>query len=321
MERSTRIAATGTWALSDGRAGNARQAQALALAMDPAADDVTLDPRAPWRWLAPRGLVGAKHAFGPGFAAACAHAPALAIGCGRQAALATRVLRARGSAAVQILDPRMVASAWDVVVAPLHDGLHAANVVHVMGSLHSVDDPWLARARAECPTPGQLRGPRIAFLLGGPTRHAGFDAEVARGWLDSISVALDRDGGSLMLCASRRTPAAMRERLAGHRAAASGISWFDDRDGSNPYRGILAWADAIVCSPDSVNMLSEACATRAPVFVADPQRASGRIGSFISTLATQQRIRPLDDVLAPFAVQPLRETARVAAEVRARLGL
>jgi mitochondrial fission protein ELM1 len=32
-------------------------------------------------------------------------------------------------------------------------------------------------------------------------------------------------------------------------------------------------------------------------------------------------VRDLDDALAPFAVEPLRETARVAAAVRQRLGL
>lgn len=322
MERSKRTAATGTWALSDGRAGNARQAQALAFALDLAATDLTLHPRAPWSWLAPHWLPGAAGgAFGHGFAAALAHPPALAVGCGRQAALATRLLRGCGAAAVQILDPRMAPSHWDVVVAPLHDGLHGDNIVQVLGSLHPVNDLWLARMRAEFSAPGQLQGPRIALFLGGSTRHASFNTDDVAGWLAAIAVALGRSGGSLMLCASRRTPEAIRAWLRRQRAAMPGLVWLDDSDGANPYPGVLAWADAIVCSPDSVNMLSEACATRAPVFVADPQRASGRIRSFIDTLASQHRIHALDDVLAPFPVEPLRETSRVAAEVRTRLAL
>ena len=322
MERSTPHAAAGTWALSDGRAGNARQAQALAQALDSTATDWELTPRAPWQWLAPRRVPGASHAFGPAFAAALTTPPALAIGCGRQAALATRLLRGRGSATVQILDPRMAASHWDIVVAPIHDALRGDNVVQVLGSLHPVNDSWLARMQAEFMGPGQLQGPRTAVLLGGPTRHASFSTDDVAGWLAAITVALDRSGGSVMLCASRRTPAAMRGWLRSHVAAIRGrpgLLWLDDSDGANPYPGVLAWADCIVCSPDSVNMLSEACATRAPVFVADPQRASGRIRNFIDTLASQHRILPLDDALAPFAVEPLRETSRVAAEVRTRL--
>ena len=41
---------------------------------------------------------------------------------------------------------------------------------------------------------------------------------------------------------------------------------------------LLAWADRIVCSPDSVNMITEACATRAPVFVFD---SALRFGHFV----------------------------------------
>lgn len=321
MERSTRIAATGTWALSDGRAGNARQAQALALALGMAATEWTLQPRAPWRWLAPRRLPGAASAFGPAFVAALAQPPALAIGCGRQAALATRLLRARGAATVQILDPRLSPSHWDVVVAPRHDDLQGDNIVQVLGSLHPVDDLWLARARADFPALGQLPGPLVALLIGGPTRHVGFDQRDVVGWMDAIATALARANGSLMLSASRRTPPAMHALLRRRCEGMRGVCWLDEGDGANPYAGLLAWADCIVCSPDSINMLSEACATRVPVFVADPQCASGRIRAFIDALSAMGRIRPLDGALAAFPVEPLRETTRAAAEVRARLAL
>ena len=78
-----------TVALHDGRAGNARQALALAHALDLHAAELVLQPRAPWRWLAPRILPGAQHGLGPAFHARYQAAPQLAIGCGRQAALAT----------------------------------------------------------------------------------------------------------------------------------------------------------------------------------------------------------------------------------------
>jgi mitochondrial fission protein ELM1 len=84
---------------------------------------------------------------------------------------------------------------------------------------------------------------------------------------------------------------------------------------------MLAWADRIVCSPDSVNMISEACATRAPVHVFDPARAQGRLREFLDSLLASGRIRAMDGVLAPFDVDPLRETARIAAEIRRRLSL
>ena len=41
---------------------------------------------------------------------------------------------------------------------------------------------------------------------------------------------------------------------------------------------------------------------------------------FLDALLASRRVRELDDDLAPFAAEPLRETARVAAEVQRRLG-
>ena len=97
---------TQLWTLTDGNAGNRRQVDALAAALThgPVLDWV-LEPQAPWRWCAPRVVPGASAAFGASFAHVLGQPPHLAIGCGRQGALATRLLRQRGSTAVQILDP------------------------------------------------------------------------------------------------------------------------------------------------------------------------------------------------------------------------
>jgi mitochondrial fission protein ELM1 len=319
MERSPHSAEGGTWAVSDGRAGNARQAMALARALDAAATEQVLAPRAPWRWCAPRLAPGADAAFGDAFAAALSRPPALAVGCGRQAALATRLLRGRGARVVQVLDPRLAPAHWDLVVVPEHDGLRGDNVVTVLGSLNPVDDAWLEAARARFPAIGALAAPRTALLLGGPTAHAPYDRRHFRAWLDALDAVVAHEGGALLVTASRRTPPRYRTLLRRHCAGRAAVLWVDERDGDNPYAGLLAWADRIVCSPDSVNMVSEAAATRAPVFVADPGLAGGRLRAFLDALAARGRIRPLDAALAPFAAEPLRETARVAAEVRARL--
>ena len=310
------------WAISDGRAGNARQAGALAAALsNGTAQTLTVLGRAPWCWLAPRRFPGAEHAFGAKFAAAMQQPPQLAIGCGRQAALATRLLRAHGAKAVQILDPRIDPRHWDLVIAPEHDGLRGDNVIALLGSLHPVDDAWLADARQRFAALASLPQPRTAVLIGGPSAHARFDMMAVEALAGLVDAALARDGGSVLLTTSRRTPRALREALRHRYGATPGVVWTGPEDGDNPYPGLLAWADRIVCSPDSVNMISEACATRAPVFVFDPERVNGRPRRFLDVLRARGRVRAMDQTLVPFAVEPLRETARVAAEVRRRLGL
>lgn len=313
------------WTLSDGHAGNVRQAQALAAALGLPAREWTLDARAPWRWLSPRRLPGADRAFGATFARALTKRPALpdvlAIGCGRQAALATRLLRERGASAVQILDPRIATHHWDLVIVPEHDGLRGDNVITLRGSLHPVDELWLAAARHEFAAFAELPQPRTAVLLGGPSAHADLDPGFFAGVLDRLAAQLARDGGSVLATASRRTPQAARARLRERLGGLPGVVWCDERDGANPYAGLLGWADRIVCTADSVNMLSEAAATNAPVYAAGVDRVRGRPRRFVDSLLASARIRVCSGELTPFAVTALRETARVAGEVRGRLRL
>jgi mitochondrial fission protein ELM1 len=314
------IAYTQSCAISDGRAGNARQAGALAAALAECVPGTcTLAPRAPWRWLAPRRFPGSAGAFGEEFTRLLAAPPDVAVGCGRQAALATRLLRARGTKAVQILDPRIDPAHWDIVVAPLHDGLSGANVITTLGSLHPVDDAWLASARTQFAALEALPRPRTALLVGGGSAHARFDLAAFESLASLLDAALARDGGSVLATASRRTPVDIREALRERYRDVPGLAWRDETDGRNPYPGLLAWADRIVCSPDSVNMVSEACATRAPVFVFEPGRVHGRPHHFLDALLANGRIRAMDATFAPFDADPLRETARVAAEIRRRL--
>jgi hypothetical protein len=98
-----------------------------------------------------------------------------------------------------------------------------------------------------------------------------------------------------------------------------GLRWRDTGDGANPYAGLLANADRLICTPDSVNMLSEAAATHAPLFVWQLKRVQGRNRCFIDSLLNTGRVRALDEAMTEFAATPLRETARIAATIRQRL--
>lgn len=308
--------------LHDGAAGNRRQALALADALGMARQEWVLQPDPIARWLAPRRWPRASSGFGTEFDQALhAAAPDLVIGCGRVAALATRLARVQGARAVQILDPRIHPRHWDLVIAPEHDSLRGDNVLNLIGSLNPVDEDWLAQARRQYPGLGELASPRTAVLLGGPTRLANFNRGALEVLLAKLEFSLQRDGGRLMICGSRRTPREwaplLRERYLadGHRV------WMDESDGGNFYAGALAWADRIVVSPDSANMISEACATGLPVFIAEPGRARGRLRRFLDSLLARGRVRPLERDSLPFDALPLRETPRIAALVRERLSL
>lgn len=306
-------------AISDGRAGNVRQARALADALAGGeAPHLRIDMTAPWRWLAPRRLPGAARGFGEGFLAAMRDPPAIVVGCGRQAALATRLLREAGARAVQILDPRIDPRHWDCVVVPEHDRLRGDNVLTMLGSLNPVDDRWLADVRMHHPRPQAWGdGGLSALMIGGPTSAVPMTidavAEFARQLADETSAA----GNNLAITTSGRTPRSWLPLLRSTIARTSATLWAGEQDGPNPYAAMLAHAQHIVCTPDSVNMLSEACATPAAVEWL-PFPADGRIAAFLASLQARGRARPLGDMQATNRI-PLRETARIAAEVSRRL--
>jgi len=318
------------WVLSDGAAGNEKQALALAKALGFSQDDASLrcfrlEVRAPWRWFSPHLLSGANSAFDGEFRQALESRdwPELAIGCGRQAALATRLVKRESRGAtrvVQILDPRIDPACFDLVVAPRHDGLQGANVATTRGALNAIDDAFLADAKRRFAPFAQWPAPRTVLLLGGPTRALPLDHDYWNGLASTLETLVQREGGSLSIAASRRTPDWLKQQARLAFASLPGLRWYDGSDGGNPYDGLLAWADRIVVTPDSVNMLSEAAATPTPLFAWKPEQVRGKLAGFISELRAMDRLRPLDADAAPWNPTPLRELDAVAARARTLLG-
>lgn len=308
------------WAISDGAAGNERQACALARALGIAPRVLRLRVDQPWDLLAPRLVAGARTAIrDAGGAVLQPPWPDLAIGCGRRAALATRLLgRWSGGATwtVQVLDPRIDSRAWDLVIAPQHDGVDGPNVIRSIGALNPVDAPWLAAGRTAFAHFADLPAPRTALLVGGSNRAQRLDEAYFDALLERLP---DHDGaGSFLVSVSRRTPPATVERLRRAFASRPGVFWAGEQDGANPYAGMLAWADRLVVTPDSVNMLSEACATGRPVYTFAPRPILGKLATFHAELAASGHLRRLGDADAKPQPPPLAETAAIAELVRER---
>ncbi|MBN8726911.1 MAG: mitochondrial fission ELM1 family protein [Xanthomonadales bacterium] len=308
------------WAISDGTAGNENQALALAAALGFEPRIVRLELAQPWAALAPRFTWRAQRAMRDrGGAPLEAPWPALAIGCGRRAALLTRLLRERSggrSFTVQILDPRIDPAAFDVVVAPQHDAIDGPNVIRSIGALNRVGPAWLASGRARFASLGDLPAPRTAVLVGGSTRAQRLDPAYFDGLLERLGEWQRSDGGSFLVSISRRTPAAAIAQLDAALARFPGTFW--SGAGENPYAGFLGWADRIVVTPDSVNMLSEAAATGEPVYTFAPNPIVGKLARLHGALYASGHLRRLDDHSHRPLPPPLAETSAIAELVRER---
>jgi len=311
------------WAISDTAAGNVRQARALADAIGQTTRrDVAVRVRQPWDALAPHLTAGARSAIRDSAGQSLAPPwPDIAIGCGRRAALLTRLLRrwSGGSTfTVQILDPRIDPSAFDMVIAPQHDGVDASNVIRSIGALNPVDAHWLADARTRFARLAALPSPRTAVLIGATNRAQRLDGRYFDALLDRLRAERAADGGSFLVSVSRRTPSDVVSRLRAAFAPFPSSFWAEERDGENPYAGFLAWSDRIVVTPDSVNMLSEACATGKPAYTFAPQPIAGKLAAFHHALRESGHLRVLGESAPNPLPPPLAETREIAALVRAR---
>lgn len=306
-------------AVSDGRAGNARQSEALARAIGGRVRELHVMPEPPWRWFAPRCFPGSDaHVRRLVGSLIDGPAPDLLVGCGRQAAFGLRVLKRRWPDVftVQILDPRMHRDAFDVLVCPEHDRVSGHNVVVSLTAMHDIDDTWLATARRDFPEFQALPRPITTVLIGGASPMLALDAASLGHLFAHIDHMPQQHQGSLLLTTSRRTPKSVEEMIGPLLSPYRHVRFRAGDSGVNPYPGFLAAADRIVVTPDSVNMISEAVAIGVPVFTLTERAPTGKIASFHQAMTTRGLLHPLGQIAWPRP--PLRETPVIAARIRER---
>jgi hypothetical protein len=205
-------------------------------------------------------------------------------------------------------------------VAPAHDRLDGDNVLTLLGSPHGITPHKLAAARAEFAALLEpLPAPRIAVLLGGDNAVYRMTMPVADRLADDLAAVARDTGGGLAVTASRRTPAPAMARI---RAALDGLpAIFYDGDGLNPYLGYLAWADAVIVTADSVNMVTEATATGRPIHVVALDGGSEKFDRFHAAMREAGYTRPFTGRLDDWRYTPPDDTARAAAEIARRMNL
>lgn len=311
------------WVLDDPRAGTSGQVIGIAERLGLPFRVVPLDFnwRAHLAALVPGGsLAGLAAPFG-----AAEAGPALVLSAGSRAAPVARWLRRRhGCRLVHCMRPGFGDHDFDLLVIGAHDRPAASpRVLPVLGAPHRLSPPHLRQAGEDwAERLAHLPRPRIALMLGGgrmlsvPAQRLGMQvAALARGL-----------GGSVMASASRRTGAAASEALGQGLGTALHLLYRWGEPGPNPYAGFLALADAIVVSGDSVSMISEACATTAPVLIALPELGGRRHRRLHARLYAAGHAQPFpadraDTLTISRTTPPLDEAGRVAAEIRRRFSL
>ncbi|MFM9975296.1 MAG: mitochondrial fission ELM1 family protein [Beijerinckiaceae bacterium] len=319
-EARQRVAGATCWIVTDGKAGDENQCLGVAELLRLSPDLRRVKPRAPFAWIMPRGPIDPAEASDKPDSPIAPPFPDLAIASGRRAVAYLRAIKtaSRGrTVTVFLKDPRTGTSAADLIWVPSHDRLRGQNVVVTLTSPHRISAERLEEARRA--TPGWLnrnglygKRPVIGVLLGGDSRHHRFSEEDIAALTEQLSALAD-SGGQLAVTPSRRTPPALSRAIQALCARHDGFFW--STEGDNPYLAILAHADHLIVTADSVNMLGEAAATGKPIHLFTPGGGHTKISAFVNGLIDHGAVRPLISRLENWTYPPLDATQTIAVAI------
>jgi mitochondrial fission protein ELM1 len=224
--------------------------------------------------------------------------PDLVISAGRRNEPVARWIKQQSgyrARLVHIGRPWAPLSTWDLVVTtPQYFLPQQDNILHNTLPLHRMPEVELAAAGERLRSRlADLPRPWIAVLMGGDSGRFVMTAgkgERLGAMANDLAAAA---GGALLVTDSPRTPGPAGDALQAQLSAPHFCYRWGDA-GDNPYRGLLALADAFVVTGESMSMLGEAAAMGVPLFIFDVGDGEARWWS----LAHSYRYKPLSHRLA-----------------------
>jgi mitochondrial fission protein ELM1 len=170
------------------------------------------------------------------------------------------VLLGKPSGRVEWYD--LIIASAEIILPPL------PNVLAITLPLMQIDEAIIANAAEQWrPRLDALPRPLIGFLVGGPTEPFVYNAAMIKRLLRAAKDLAEETGGTAYFTTSRRTPAAVVEALRNGLPSGGRLFAWGPEAQDNPYYGLLALADGLVITGDSISMMVEAIRIGKPVAI------------------------------------------------------
>ncbi|MDI2111788.1 mitochondrial fission ELM1 family protein [Commensalibacter nepenthis] len=276
----------------------------------------SLIPRKPWSFISapywPFPLKGVE-AFN------ISESPVV-ISVGSVGGVINAAIRQSGRAAIHIQNPRISPDKFDLVIVNPHDQLSGKNVIVSRTALHHISSQILSENKGKWTSFfRQDTSPLVAVLIGGNNGRFTLGKSEAEIIAYQLVDLIKTENVHIALTPSRRTG---KEAIAVFKQILIPLgAYIWDGEGENPYLGLLACADFILVTIDSVSMISEAVATSAPVMILSLPGKSKRISLFIHSMQQENRVKLFRNRLESWSVSPLDDAEDVVFKVKNILGL
>lgn len=309
------------WVVTDGHVGARAATTGIAGVLGLELEHRLVAPRALWSTL-PSSLLDPREHFSRQGSTLSPPWPDIAIAAGRHTIPYLKALRRASEGAtftVLLQNPRTRFDVADLVWCPAHERLHAANVISTLTSPHAMRQHQLAALRkSPVHELEALDRPLAAILLGGPNDVFKFDAAALERFAECLR-NLAAAGTSFLIAPSQRTTGSLFRTVTAATRGAKRI--LSAPRGVMPYWTLLAHADLVIVTADSVSMTSEACATGRPVYVFEPSGGSEKLTLFHALLRDYGATRALTPQTHPadtWSYRPLDSAPEIAAEIARR---
>jgi len=260
------------WLLLGHRRGDNNQLLALGEALELPFETRTLS----YRWTARAIMRVASDSIAHLTAASRAQLeppwPDLVIGIGRRSVPVARWIKQQSSGKTGIVrlgHPRAPSDWFDLVLTtPQYPVPAAENVITLPVALNRFRDPPPPTVTEQAFFDSRPR-PHILLSLGGTAPMWQLDLEGLRNAIETLLSGVEKDGGTLLVAPSPRTPADALDLVGNMIAGKSNAALI----GPDIRYGVaLADADTHIVTADSISMISEAIMTGRPVGLIDVER-------------------------------------------------
>lgn len=224
--------------------------------------------------------------------------PDLTISAGHRSVAVVQALRDRSGGrtrSIHVGFPRVSPAHFDLVIGtpqyPQPNHPHLLRIPYALtAAATAASIPLDAALLAELPPPRRL------LIIGGPTLYWTLDELSLLGTLEAMLAGATRDGGSVLVTTSPRTPAKLSASVAQSLDASQAPSLLTAPGKVPRYLGLLTAADLIHVTADSVSMISDAIWTGKPVALIPIAKSPlGRLGYGLSDhLRPGRHIYPQD---------------------------
>lgn len=292
------------WVFSDSIKGHEIQSLTLANSLSRFVECYHCSIRQPWLSFAPRILPHfGRNIIWKNKQPDINTAAEVIITCGRRMAAVGKYFKRTTSAKhIHILNPGDSTRKYDMVIAPDHDRVTGKNVINCIGSLHNISIEELKNY--DC---GISSTPSVTLFLGNPSDNFFSKINDTAGLIQS-----ELSEYELNICGSRRTPEKFHQLIKDSFTNAKSI-WLSEKDGENPYLKHLACSSLFIVTADSINMVSETCATDKTVIVTGQKYVSPKHKRFIQSLG--DRISDFSAAKQVKKIQPLNTLQQVVDRV------